>query len=101
MAMYMVGQKALALRFCNHTGTATPLASTKLASPYPFVVQLAFTVTWAVLRIADHYRRDGTARNTVRTPLQQVMDKMACTRPSEVTALLSNVALVQGATVTP
>jgi len=32
-------------------------------------------------------------RNTVRTQLQQVLEKMGCTRQAEVTALLSNLAL--------
>lgn len=39
----------------------------------------------------------GVSRNTVRSQLQQVMEKMGCTRQSEVTAMLSSVSLVQGA----
>ena len=35
----------------------------------------------------------GVTRNTVRAQLRQVMDKTGCTRQSEVTALMSNVAL--------
>lgn len=34
----------------------------------------------------------GVSRNTVRTQLQRVMEKMGCTRQAEVTALLSRVA---------
>ncbi len=36
----------------------------------------------------------GVTRNTVRSQLQQVMDKIGCTRQAEVTALLSNITLV-------
>ena len=35
----------------------------------------------------------GVARNTVRSQLQQVLEKTGCTRQAEVTALLSNIAL--------
>jgi DNA-binding CsgD family transcriptional regulator len=35
----------------------------------------------------------GVSRNTVRSQLQQVLEKMGCSRQAEVTALLSNVAL--------
>lgn len=36
----------------------------------------------------------GVARNTVRSQLQQVMEKTGCTRQAEVTALLSNISVV-------
>ena len=35
----------------------------------------------------------GVTRNTVRSQLQQVLEKIGCTRQAEVTALLSNIAL--------
>ena len=35
----------------------------------------------------------GVSRNTVRCQLQQVLEKIGCSRQAEVTALLSNVAL--------
>lgn len=35
----------------------------------------------------------GVSRNTVRSQLQQVLEKMGCSRQAEVTALLSNVVL--------
>lgn len=35
----------------------------------------------------------GVSRNTVRTQLQQVLEKIGCSRQAEVTALLSNIAL--------
>ncbi len=38
----------------------------------------------------------GVSRNTVRCQLQQVLDKIGCSRQAEATALLSNVALIQG-----
>lgn len=37
----------------------------------------------------------GVSRNTVRCQLQQVLDKIGCSRQAEVTALLSNVVLGQ------
>jgi DNA-binding CsgD family transcriptional regulator len=40
----------------------------------------------------------GVSRNTVRTQLQQVLQKMGCSRQAEVTALLLNVALGPDAT---
>ena len=38
----------------------------------------------------------GVSRNTVRSQLQQVLEKIGCSRQAEVTALLSNIALGQG-----
>lgn len=35
----------------------------------------------------------GVTRNTVRSQLRQVLEKVGCTRQAEVTALLSNIAL--------
>jgi DNA-binding CsgD family transcriptional regulator len=35
----------------------------------------------------------GVSRNTVRTQLQQILEKTGCTRQAEVAALLSNVSL--------
>ncbi len=43
--------------------------------------------------IATH---GGVSRNTVRTQLRQVMEKIGCTRQGEVVALLSNLALGAG-----
>ena len=40
----------------------------------------------------------GVSRNTVRSQLQQVMDKIGCSRQAEVAALLSNLAVVPGTT---
>lgn len=42
----------------------------------------------------DDIAADGhVSRNTVRTQLQQVLEKLGCSRQAEVTALLSNLAL--------
>lgn len=38
----------------------------------------------------------GVSRNTVRSQLQQVLEKMGCSRQVEVTALLSNIVLGRG-----
>ena len=43
----------------------------------------------------------SVTRNTVRSQLQQVLEKLGCTRQAEVTALLSNIALGPDATVVP
>jgi DNA-binding CsgD family transcriptional regulator len=37
----------------------------------------------------------GVSRNTVRSQLQQVLEKTGCTRQAEVTALLTNIAIGQ------
>lgn len=42
----------------------------------------------------------GVSRNTVRTQLQRVMDKIGCTRQAEVTALLSSVTVSVTTTAT-
>ena len=47
--------------------------------------------------LGDIAASGSVTRNTVRSQLQQVLEKTGCTRQAEITALLSNVALGQDA----
>ena len=79
----------------------TPLTARK--APPVELLRSLFDLTVAEARVArglaggqsldDLATSGGVSRNTVRTQLQQVLEKTGCTRQAEVTALLSNVAL--------
>ncbi len=79
----------------------TPLTARK--APPVELLRSLFDLTVAEARVArglaggqsldDLASSGGVSRNTVRTQLQQVLEKTGCTRQAEVTALLSNVAL--------
>lgn len=79
----------------------TPLTARK--APPVELLRSLFDLTVAEARVArglasgqsldDLATSGGVSRNTVRTQLQQVLEKTGCTRQAEVTALLSNVTL--------
>jgi DNA-binding CsgD family transcriptional regulator len=79
----------------------TPLTARK--APPVELLRSLFDLTVSEARVArglaggasldDIAASGGVARNTVRTQLQQVLEKTGCTRQAEVTALLSNIAL--------
>ncbi len=79
----------------------TPLTARK--APPVELLRSLFDLTVAEARVArglaggesldDIAASGGVARNTVRTQLQQVLEKTGCTRQAQVTALLSNIAL--------
>lgn len=79
----------------------TPLTARK--APPVELLRSLFDLTVAEARVArglaggasldDIAASGGVGRNTVRTQLQQVLEKTGCTRQAEVTALLSNIAL--------
>ncbi|HEY8906940.1 MAG TPA: LuxR C-terminal-related transcriptional regulator, partial [Rhodoferax sp.] len=79
----------------------TPVTSRK--APPVELLRSLFDLTPSEARVAralatgesldDIASSGGVTRNTVRSQLQQVMEKMGCTRQAEVTALLANIAL--------
>ncbi len=79
----------------------TPLTARK--APPVELLRSLFDLTVSEARVArglaggasldDIAASGGVARNTVRTQLQQVLEKTGCTRQAEVTALLSNIAI--------
>jgi DNA-binding CsgD family transcriptional regulator len=79
----------------------TPVTARK--APPVELLRSLFDLTVAEARVArglavgqsldDLADSGGVSRNTVRTQLQQVLEKTGCTRQAEVTALLSNVSL--------
>ncbi|MDR3395305.1 MAG: LuxR C-terminal-related transcriptional regulator [Parasulfuritortus sp.] len=79
----------------------TPVTSRK--APPVELLRSLFDLTPSEARVAralatgeslDDIATSGSVtRNTVRSQLQQVMEKMGCTRQAEVTALLANIAL--------
>jgi DNA-binding CsgD family transcriptional regulator len=79
----------------------TPLTARK--APPVELLRSLFDLTVAEARVArglaggeslDDIAASGdVSRNTVRSQLQQVLEKTGCTRQAEVTALLSNIAL--------
>jgi DNA-binding CsgD family transcriptional regulator len=79
----------------------TPVTARK--APPVELLRSLFDLTVAEARVArglaggqsieDLAASGGVSRNTVRTQLQQVLEKTGCARQAEVTALLSNVAL--------
>ena len=79
----------------------TPVTGRK--APPVELLRSLFDLTPAEARVArglatgesldDIAATGGVTRNTVRSQLQQVFEKIGCTRQAEVTALLSNIAL--------
>lgn len=79
----------------------TPVTARK--APPVELLRSLFDLTVAEARVArglaggqsldDLAASGGVSRNTVRTQLQQILEKTGCTRQAEVTALLSNVSL--------
>jgi DNA-binding CsgD family transcriptional regulator len=79
----------------------TPLTARK--APPVELLRSLFDLTVAEARVArglaggesldDIATSGGVTRNTVRTQLQQILEKTGCTRQAEVTALLSNITL--------
>lgn len=79
----------------------TPVTARK--APPVELLRSLFDLTVAEARVArglaggesldDIAASGGVSRNTVRSQLQQVLEKTGCTRQAEVTALLSNVSL--------
>jgi DNA-binding CsgD family transcriptional regulator len=78
---------------------ATPVTAGR--APPVELLRSLFDLTPAEARVArglaagesldDIAENGGVSRNTVRSQLQKVMDKIGCTRQAEVTALLSSV----------
>jgi DNA-binding NarL/FixJ family response regulator len=79
----------------------TPVTSRK--APPVELLRSLFDLTVSEARVArglatgesldDIAASGGVTRNTVRSQLQQVLEKMGCTRQAEVTAMLSNLAI--------
>jgi DNA-binding CsgD family transcriptional regulator len=79
----------------------TPVTSRR--SPPVELLRSLFDLTPSEARVArglavgesldDIAGSGGVSRNTVRSQLQQVLEKMGCSRQAEVTAMLSNVTL--------
>ena len=84
----------------------TPLTARR--APPVELLRSLFDLTSSEARVArglatgeslDEIAASGSVtRNTVRSQLQQVLEKTGCTRQAEITALLSNVALGQDTT---
>ncbi|MES2946758.1 MAG: LuxR C-terminal-related transcriptional regulator [Pseudomonadota bacterium] len=80
---------------------ATPITSRR--SPPVELLRSLFDLTPSEARVArglamgeslDDIATSGkVSRNTVRSQLQQVLDKMGCSRQAEVTALMANIAV--------
>lgn len=94
-ALDIFGASCALLMFTPVTGRKTPpvelLRSLFDLTPSEARVARGLATGESLDEIAAH---GGVTRNTVRSQLQQVMDKMGCTRQAELTALLSNIALV-------
>jgi len=87
----------------------TPVTSRK--APPVELLRSLFDLTVSEARVArglatgesldDIASRGGVTRNTVRSQLQQVLEKTGCTRQAEVTAMLTNIAMGPAANAGP